>query len=326
MGRVPRRVHGLQRRRRGQRGPGPDARIESFERLAGRKLSWVYFSQNWYRWLQFPRERVDTIWRHGAVPYIAFLPTSGDFYGAGRLQHNPEKRYTLQRIVDGVFDRQLRAWADGARRANVPILLSFGAEVNDDWGPWNAKWNGAGETTGYGDPTYPDGARALPRRVPPPRRRLPRGGRHERHLRLPRRFLPAARRLERAPLVLPGRRLRRLDRDLGVRAPVPEDEAGAVRAEALRLGRLRDDGEAEPAAVRDRRDGRRRRRAAGSATRSRRSAPGGTRGSAPSPGGTWTPPGSTRESTRRPASLEAFRGGVAGTFFSAGLRFSSSCR
>ena len=202
-------------------------RIESFERLAGRRLSWVYFSQNWYRWLQFPRERVDTIWRHGAVPYIAFLPTSGDFYGAGRLQHNPEKRYTLQRIVDGVFDRQLRAWADGARRANVPILLSFGAEVNDDWGPWNGKWNGAGETTGYGDPTYPDG----PERYRDAYRHLVDVFREEGATNVSFVFhvdsYPPLRRLERAPLVLPGRRLRRLDRDLGVRAPVPEDEAGS---------------------------------------------------------------------------------------------------
>ena len=261
---------------------------------------------------------MDTIWRHGAVPYIAFLPTSGDFYGAGRLQQNPEQRYTLQRIIDGVFDRQLRAWADGARRANVPILLSFGAEVNDDWGPWNGKWNGAGETTGYGDPTYPDG----PERYRDAYRHLVDVFREEGATNVTFVFhvdsYPPLRRLERAALVLPGRRLRRLDRDLGVRAPVPEDEAGAVRAEALRLGRLRDDGEAEPAAVRDRRDGRRRRRAAGSATRSRRSAPGGTRGSAPSPGGTWTPPGSTRESTRRRRRSRRSARGVAGTFFSAG--------
>ena len=99
-----------------------------------------------------------TIWRHGAVPYIAFLPASGVFYGPGRHQQYPERRYTLQRIVDGVFDLQLRAWADGARDLGVPVLLSFGAEVNDEWGPWDARWNGADQTDGYGDPSYPDGA------------------------------------------------------------------------------------------------------------------------------------------------------------------------
>jgi hypothetical protein len=99
-----------------------------------------------------------TVWRHGAVPSIAFLPTSGTFYGPGPKRHTPEHRYTLQRIIAGVFDGQLRAWADGARTLGVPLLLSFGAEVNDEWGPWNARWNGAGQTDGYGDPTYPDGA------------------------------------------------------------------------------------------------------------------------------------------------------------------------
>jgi hypothetical protein len=134
-----------------------DGHITAFEQLAGHKLTWVYFSQQWYRGLRFPRERVLTIWRHGAVPYIAFLPSSGVFYGPGPKQRNPERVYTLQRLIDGVFDRQLRSWADGARALGVPLLLSFGAEVNDDWGPWNARWNGAGDTEGYGDPTYPDG-------------------------------------------------------------------------------------------------------------------------------------------------------------------------
>jgi hypothetical protein len=134
-----------------------DGRITAFERLAEHKLTWVYFSQKWYRDLRFPRERVLTIWRHGAVPYIAFLPAGG-IYGSGPTSHAPVRRLSLQRIIDGDFDRQLRAWADGARRLDVPLLLSFGAEVNDESGPWSARWNGADRTDGYGDPMYPDGA------------------------------------------------------------------------------------------------------------------------------------------------------------------------
>jgi Glycosyl hydrolase family 26 len=139
-------------------GPAGDRRITAFEELSGHKLSWVSLSQQWYRGLRFPRERVLTIWRHGAVPYIAFLPSSGVFYGPGPKRHAPERRYTLQHIIAGVFDEQLQAWADDARTLGVPLLLSFGAEVNDEWGPWNARWNGAGQTDGYGDPSYPDGA------------------------------------------------------------------------------------------------------------------------------------------------------------------------
>jgi hypothetical protein len=136
----------------------PDSRITAFEQLSRHTLSWVSISQQWNRGLQFPRERVLTVWRHGAVPYVAFLPSSGLFYGPGPKRHVPERRYTLQRIIAGVFDGQLRAWADDARALGVPLLLSFGAEVNDEWGSWNARWNGAGQTDGYGDPTYPDGA------------------------------------------------------------------------------------------------------------------------------------------------------------------------
>ena len=87
------------------------AKIDDFVFRAGHRLAWVYFTQSWYRGLAFPRDRVLTIWRSGAVPYIAFLPHSGVFYGAGPLQEYPERRFTLQRIIDGGFDRSLRAWA-----------------------------------------------------------------------------------------------------------------------------------------------------------------------------------------------------------------------
>jgi glycosyl hydrolase family 26 len=133
-------------------------KIDAFERRAGRKPVWIYFSQSWYRGLAFPRERVLTIWRHGQVPYIAFMPASGVFYGPGAPQKYPEQRFTLQRIIEGGFDAALRAWADAARETNIPILIDFGTEVNDSWGTWNARWNGADQTAGYGDPAYPDGA------------------------------------------------------------------------------------------------------------------------------------------------------------------------
>jgi hypothetical protein len=133
-------------------------KIADFEARARRKLAWVYFTQSWYRGLAFPSRQVRTIWQSGAVPYIAFLPHSGVFYGAGTRQRYPEQRFTLQRVIDGRYDLALARWARAARQANIPLLVSFGAEVNDDWGPWNAKWNGAGETGSYGDPTYPDGA------------------------------------------------------------------------------------------------------------------------------------------------------------------------
>src|SRR5439155_21406391 len=94
-------------------------KIDRFEQLAGRKLVWAYFAQHWYKGLQFPREKVLAIWRHGQIPYIVFQPDSGALYGPGRRQQFPERRYSLQHIVGGVFDPQLRAWADAARAIGI---------------------------------------------------------------------------------------------------------------------------------------------------------------------------------------------------------------
>jgi hypothetical protein len=134
-----------------------DSELGPFEQRVGRRLSWVAFAQPWSSGLAFPRERVLSIWRHGAVPYVAFLPTS-TAYVPGRSAAGPERRYTLERIAAGDFDLQLTAWARGARALGVPLLLSFGADVNEDWGPWNGRWNGAGETEAYGNLDVPDGA------------------------------------------------------------------------------------------------------------------------------------------------------------------------
>jgi hypothetical protein len=60
-------------------------------------------------------------------------------------------------MIDGKFDTPVRAWADAARDTDIPILLEFGIEENNSFGPWAGDWNGAGQTTGYGDPSFPDG-------------------------------------------------------------------------------------------------------------------------------------------------------------------------
>ena len=132
--------------------------INQFEQLAGRKLVWAYFTQGWYVSLDFPRQTVLDVWRNGQIPFIRFEPSSAHFAGAPPLETLPEQTYTLQHIVDGQFDPQLRRWADAVHDTNIPLLIEFGPEVNDDNRPWNAKWNGAGQTDGYGDPNYPDGA------------------------------------------------------------------------------------------------------------------------------------------------------------------------
>jgi hypothetical protein len=134
------------------------AAFEDFATLAGRRPVIAGFVQHWFEGLEFPRDKVMTVWRAGAIPYVRMHPHAGSPFGNGT---NPPEQYpgpyALQNIIDGRFDAPLRAWAEAARRTNIPLIVEFGDEENADWGPWGGIWNGAGEPTGYGDPTFPDG-------------------------------------------------------------------------------------------------------------------------------------------------------------------------
>lgn len=126
-------------------------RIKEFTNLAGKGIAWAYFSDNWTDGISFPHDAVRDIDAAGAVPFIRMMPRSGFF--SGRV--DPE--YSLQNIIDGRYDQDLREWARDAKRTKMNLLLEFGTEVNSDWFSWNGKYNGAGETYKYGDPDISDG-------------------------------------------------------------------------------------------------------------------------------------------------------------------------
>ncbi len=126
------------------------ARIRNFEELAGKKIVWAAFSNNWLQGIKFPGKHVEEISRCGRLPYIRLMARSSFNFG-------PDPVYTLQRIIDGDFDPQLRQWAKEARRYGGPLLVEFGVEMNGNWFPWSGYWNGAGRTDGYGDPGLADG-------------------------------------------------------------------------------------------------------------------------------------------------------------------------
>jgi hypothetical protein len=125
--------------------------VNRFERLAGKGIAWAYFSNNWLKGIRFPQAAMDRIRAAGTTPFVRLMARSG-FRESG-----PDKRYTLQRIIDGEFDSRLAAWGQAAAAQPFPILVEFGTEVNGFWFPWNGKWNGGGATAGYGDPALPDG-------------------------------------------------------------------------------------------------------------------------------------------------------------------------
>jgi hypothetical protein len=126
-------------------------RIREFENIAGKKIAWAYFSQNWFNGIVYPKEAVHTIHSCGSVPFIRLMPRSDESQG------HAEEHFSLINIINGKFDDDLRKWAQDAKEDNIPLLLDFAVEANGDWFPWSGALNGGGTTDEYGDPSYPDG-------------------------------------------------------------------------------------------------------------------------------------------------------------------------
>lgn len=110
--------------------------VAKYERAVGKKAAWVYFSNNWFESREFPAEMCGWIRSLGKVPYVRLML---------RLdvdQNHGEKKFTLQKIIAGEFDVDLRAWARDAKAFGSPILIEWGTEPNSDWFGWSAKFNG----------------------------------------------------------------------------------------------------------------------------------------------------------------------------------------
>jgi len=124
--------------------------IMDFEELAGKDIVWAYFSNNWIDGITYPKDAIHTIHDMGIIPFVRLMPRSD------LEQYHAEKTYSMQNIIDGVFDDQLRAWAADAKQDNIPLLIDFAVEMNGDWFSWNGTYNGK-DKKGYGDETYFDG-------------------------------------------------------------------------------------------------------------------------------------------------------------------------
>jgi hypothetical protein len=125
--------------------------LRSYEEHVGKTATWVYFSHNWFRGRSFPLSAVSWIRDAGSIPYIRLMLRSS------AEQNVAEPTFTLDRIISGDFDDDLRAWARDARDFGSPLIAEYGTEVNGEWFSWNGIWNGAGTLDGYGDPSEYDG-------------------------------------------------------------------------------------------------------------------------------------------------------------------------
>jgi hypothetical protein len=126
-------------------------RITDFERLVQKKIVWAYFSNNWFDGIQFPATGVRIIHDLGVIPFVRMMPRSN----LGRYSGDPI--YTMERIVNGDFDKDLRGWSQGAREYGGPLMAEFGTEVNGNWFPWSGMYSGGSETKSYGNPSLADG-------------------------------------------------------------------------------------------------------------------------------------------------------------------------
>jgi len=118
------------------------ADVRAYERAVGHRVAWVYFSNNWYRSPRFPGSTARWIRDHGATPYVRLMLRSDPDHD------HPEPKFTLKRIADGAFDRELRQWMRDAARFGTPLIVEFGTEMNGSWFSWNAQWNGRGKGAG----------------------------------------------------------------------------------------------------------------------------------------------------------------------------------
>ena len=128
-------------------------RIENFENIAQKRIVWAMFSDNWFKkgGISYPKVKIHTIYNSGALPYVRFMPRSNE------EQFKAEKKFSLQNIINGKFDKQLHKWAKDAKADNIPLLADFAVEPNGDWFGWSGVFNGGAKTDGYGDLNYPDG-------------------------------------------------------------------------------------------------------------------------------------------------------------------------
>lgn len=110
--------------------------LTAYEKSAGKKAAWVYFTHNWFKGLGFPEATSKWIRARGSIPYIRLMPRSSE------EQNVAEPLYTLDNINNGKFDAELRAWMMAAKNFGTPILVEFGPEVNGEWFQWNGVWNG----------------------------------------------------------------------------------------------------------------------------------------------------------------------------------------
>jgi hypothetical protein len=136
--------------------------IEKFEKLTGKQNAIIASSSFWGEQC-FPEKNVRLISHHGALPLIFWSPWDRPYAEGG-----PPDRFGLTAILSGKWDTYIDQWADAAKESGIPLLVSWGLEMNGNWFPWSGCFydGGARGKTGYKGPeTYKKAYRYVVDRV-----------------------------------------------------------------------------------------------------------------------------------------------------------------
>jgi Glycosyl hydrolase family 26 len=126
----------------GDQAPWDMRAAAKLEAMLGKSMSLIHFmapfahcSSSGCSYYRFPAEQLETIRRHGAIPFFSWssqsIPSKLD-----------EPDFELSDVIEGRFDDFIRQWAKEARRWGHPFFLRFDWEMNGDWFPWGEGANG----------------------------------------------------------------------------------------------------------------------------------------------------------------------------------------
>jgi mannan endo-1,4-beta-mannosidase len=107
--------------------PGSTASVDAFGRKVGKRPNLVEFYSQWGG--GYDASGIRRLWQSGSLPMMAWEPF----------------HTTLAAIAAGRSDAYVRRVATAVRDLNLPVVISFGHEMNTYWYPWGTRGNRAAD-------------------------------------------------------------------------------------------------------------------------------------------------------------------------------------
>ena len=116
----------------------PDVLAEAID--VGRRVpAIVMWYQAWQSEPLFDVEGAERLVERGIVPMVTWEPWNP--LPPGERRDSDQPAYRLERILDGAFDDYIERYAASIRDFGHPVMLRFMHEMNGDWYPWGGLAN-----------------------------------------------------------------------------------------------------------------------------------------------------------------------------------------